>query len=202
MAASPSVNELNIKRLEALIDGVFAIAMTILVLSIEVPENKGNLSGVMLHKAVLDQSSQIIAYVISFLLLALFWTIHHKQFSVLVKTNHTHIWINIFMLIFICLIPYTTSLKGNFPNDWISNLYFNVNVLIISIIFLINWLYATKKNRLTVREYSGPERKRGTIRNVIFVSVAALAVLSSYYFRDNSSYLYLLIPVLKYIQKK
>lgn len=191
--------ELNINRLKTLIDGVFAIAMTILVLAIDIP-NGENLKGIALHKAIIQQSSQIIAYVIGFVLLALFWIINHKQFASFIKTDHKHIWINIFMLIFICLVPYTTSLKGNFPNDWLSNLYFNINMLIISLIFLMNWIYATYHNRLTKPDFSKSQRNIGINRNLIFVIIALTAVATSYYLEDNSAYCYLLVPLLKYTE--
>lgn len=192
-------SELNIDRLKTLIDGVYAIAMTILVLAIDIPEGE-NLKGMALHKAIIEQSSQIFAYVIGFILLALFWTINHKQFASFVKTDHKHIWINIFMLIFICLVPYTTSLKGNFPNDWLSNLYFNINMLIISLIFLLNWLYATYHNRLTKPDFNISQRNIGINRNMIFVIIAMLAVATSYYLKDNSAYCFLLVPLLKYAE--
>lgn len=172
MTAKIKSAALNIDRLETLIDGVFAIAMTILVLAIDIPDNTGKLEGMALHNAIIDQSNQLIAYVIGFILLALFWTINHKQFSSFVRTDHNHIWINIFMLIFICLVPYTTSLKGDFPNDWLSNLYFNINMLIISVLFLINWMYATYHNRLTEEDFSASQRKTGLIRNLIFVVIS------------------------------
>lgn len=200
MTTKQESSGLNINRLETLIDGVFAIAMTILVLAIDIPENSNNLKGIGLHEAILDQSSQIIAYVIGFILLALFWTINHKQFASFIKTDHNHVWINIFMLIFICLVPYTTSLKGNYPNDWLSNLYFNINMLIISSLFLLNWLYATYHNRLTKKDFNKNQRITGRNRNLIFVFIAIIAVATSYFLKDNSAYCYLLVPVLKHLK--
>ena len=194
MSSTQDKQCLKINRLEALIDGVFAIAMTILVLGIEVPRDT-TLSGLNLHKAILNQSGEIVAYIISFLMLALFWTINHKQFNSLVKTDNNHVRINMFILIFICLVPYTASLKGNYPNDWMSNLYFNTNMLIISVMFFINWNYATKNNRLTKADFLPSQRQNGIARNIVFMIVALLASCSSFYLKDNSAYFYLLIPL-------
>ena len=60
-------------RLQALTDGIFAIAMTILVLAIDVPESSPSMTGETLHKAILSQSNQLISYFTSFLLLALLY---------------------------------------------------------------------------------------------------------------------------------
>ena len=107
---------LNLNRLETLTDGIYAIAMTILVLAIDIPSISSDMAGAKLHNAILNQTDQLLAYGMSFILLALFWTINHKQNVFLVSTNGLHVWINIFTLAFICLVPYTTSLKSDFPS--------------------------------------------------------------------------------------
>ncbi len=114
---------LRISRLQTLTDGIFAIAMTILVLAIDIPTISPGMLGSKLHDAILGQMDQLFAYGMSFILLALFWTINHKQSRYIVKTNSTHVWINIFILAFICLVPYTTNLKSEFPTDWMADLY-------------------------------------------------------------------------------
>ena len=193
---------LNLNRLETLTDGIFAIAMTILVLAIDLPETSVSMTGEVLHKAILAQSGQLMAYGTSFLLLALFWTINHKQSGYLAKTNSIHIWINIFMLIFICLVPYTTSLKSDFISDWMANLYFNINMLIIALLYYINWSYASKNNRLTTKNLPAISIRRGKVASLIFIIIGILSCLASFIIPENSSYLYLLIPLLKFIERK
>jgi len=193
---------LTLKRLEALTDGIFAIAMTILVLAIDIPESSTEMTGATLHNAILSQSNQLIAYVTSFLLLALFWTINHRQSGCLIKTNNIHIWINILMLIFICLVPYTTSLKSDFINDWMANLYFNINMLIIALLYFFNWNYATKKQRLTVDKLPASTVKRGKVASILFILIGIVACSASFIIPENSSYVYFLIPVLKILEGK
>ena len=190
-------SEYKLSRLEALTDGVFAIAMTILVLAIDIPEVNSLNKGSHLHNAILAQSNQLLNYLISFLLLAIFWTINHRQFRLLAKTNKQHIWINIFSLIFISLVPYTTSLKSAFPNDWMSNLYFNLNMLFIGIVYLFNWKYVIAHSSLTIRKLSASEIKNGQVRTFIFVLIAIIASGCSFIIPNMSSTIYFLIPVLK-----
>lgn len=193
---------LNLNRLETLTDGIFAIAMTILVLAIDIPENTASMTGEALHKAILSQSNQLISYGTSFLLLALFWTINHKQSGSLNRTNGIHIWINIIMLIFICLVPYTTSLKSDFIFDWMANLYFNVNMLIIALLYYINWSYATKNGRLTIKNLPEINIRKGKIASFIFIIIGILASIASFVIPENSSFIYFLIPLLKFIEGK
>ncbi|NQU34461.1 MAG: DUF1211 domain-containing protein [Bacteroidetes bacterium] len=78
---------LSIQRLETLTDGIFAIAMTILVLAIDIPPVSKGITGAKLHNAILGQSNQRFAYGMSYILLALFWTINHKQNAYLSKST-------------------------------------------------------------------------------------------------------------------
>ncbi len=190
-------SEYKLSRLEALTDGVFAIAMTILVLAIDIPEINSLNEGSRLHNSILAQSNQLLNYLISFLLLAIFWTINHRQFRLLAKTNKQHIWINIFSLIFICLVPYTTSLKSAFPNDWMSNLYFNLNMLFIGFVYMFNWKYVIAHSALLIRKLKPNEIKNGKVRTLIFVLIAAIASICSFIIPNMSSSIYFLIPALK-----
>lgn len=193
---------LSINRLDALTDGIFAIAMTILVLAIDIPPSTANMVGSKLHGAILQQSIQLLAYGLSFILLALFWTINHRQSSCFIKTDNIHIWINIIMLVFICLVPYTTSLKSDFPLDWMTNLYFNVNILIIGVLYLINWDYATKNSRLTYNDIPVDKIITSRHKSIIFVVIAILASISSFIIPAYSSFIYFLIPVMKFASRK
>ena len=101
-------------RLETLTDGVFAIAMTLLVLNLRFPVTKAGLTERELEQIVFGQSNVFFNYFLSFILLALFWMLHHQQFHFFRKTDRSHIWINIFILMFVALLPFSASLVGPF----------------------------------------------------------------------------------------
>jgi uncharacterized membrane protein len=71
--------EMTLNRIQALTDGIFAIAMTLLVLGIDLPEKDLSLSGIPLHKYLLNQLDQFYIYAMSFFIMAVFWIIGHKQ---------------------------------------------------------------------------------------------------------------------------
>ncbi len=189
-------NQFKTNRIEALTDGVFAIAMTIMVLTIDIPEKDLGLSGSALHKALINQLDQVLSYIVSFLLLAVLWIIHHKQYGYIRATNQTHIWINILILIFICLVPYTTNLTSDFPNDWMTHLFFHTNMLFVALLYFLNWSYAMRKKELAAEE-TGPEVIARGKRNILsFVSVSILAIGLSFIWPSWSSLAYLLLFVL------
>lgn len=185
-----------LNRTHALTDGVFAIAMTLLVLGIDLPEKTGNLSGDKLHQELLGQINQVYGYLISFVLLGLFWLIHNRQFSKITSTDTTHQWINIGILIFICLVPYTSSLQNDFPEDWMTNLYFHLNLFLIALLYLLNFLYAIKTRKHTSEKYKDEESRRGEKNIYIFLAVSLIAIILGFFIPEYSSMAYILIPIL------
>lgn len=85
-------------RLEALADGIFAIAMTLLVLNLALPESGKGLAE--LRSLLLGQLDKFFSYAVSFILLAILWVRHHEQFHYIKRTDGRHLWINVF---FLCL---------------------------------------------------------------------------------------------------
>jgi uncharacterized membrane protein len=110
-------------RIASLSDGIFAIAMTILVLNITIPD-KELVANIGLLAALVEQLQEFYTYFISFFLLSIFWRIQIKQMSVIEKTNSTSIWLNIQMLMFICLIPFSASLMSTYESRPSINNYF------------------------------------------------------------------------------
>jgi hypothetical protein len=83
-------NELGMTthRIEALTDGIFAIAMTLLVLNLALPETGNGLTQtVELHKLLIGQTPKFFSYALSFLLLAIYWVLHHRQFHFIKRTE-------------------------------------------------------------------------------------------------------------------
>lgn len=191
-----SKSRFSTNRIQALTDGIFAIAMTLLVLSIDLPDKDLSLKGAELHRTLLGQINQLYTYVISFVLLAVFWTIHHVHYKYIRETNRLHLWINIFMLIFICLVPYTSTLTSDFPGDWMTNLFFNLNMFFIAFFYFLNWEYATKKKRLVDDEMSDERIKQGRLNLLKFVSISLIAICLSFIIPSYASLAYLLLFIL------
>jgi uncharacterized membrane protein len=95
-------------RLEAFSDGVFAIAITVLIFNIKTPENTDHLLA-----SLLALWPSYLAYVISFLLIGLLWANHHVMFEHIVKTDRTQMFVNTLLLMDVAFIPFTASVLAS-----------------------------------------------------------------------------------------
>src|SRR4051812_46095195 len=150
---------LSINRIEALADGVFAVAMTLLVFNVQFPDVKMWHGATSIWDVVRDifvnngQGPILIAYLMSFVLLGVYWVGHHAQFQYIRRTDRNLLWINIFFLLLISFVPFTTHLVGsyNWPNDIVSQavvIIYGVHLMLIGGVIYLNWWYATYNNRL------------------------------------------------------
>jgi len=110
--SADSERYLPTKRLETLVDGIFAIAMTLLVLGLAVPHINGPLSNMVVQNSFYSLLPNLFSFVLSFILLALFWNIHHRIFTQIKFINSTLLWINVVWLLFIVLVPFSASAIG------------------------------------------------------------------------------------------
>jgi len=188
--------EIPLNRIEALTDGIFAIAMTLLVLGIDLPEKNQSLSGLALHEVLLKQINQFLTFVLSFIILASFWIMGHQQNVHFKRTDKLHLWINILILLFVCLVPYSSSLVNDFSSDWMANLFFNSNMFTVALLYRVNWIYAIKNNRLVDKDADSSEFITGSRISMAFLIISVLAVVLSVIIPYYSSLPYLLLIVI------
>src|SRR2546426_3218005 len=139
-SARVNVRGLPKNRLETLVDGVFAIAMTILVLELRAPDTLGP-GG--LAQSLFDLRSRFAAFVISFIVLGVYWFAHHQVFHFLLRVNRTLVWLNILFLMGAGLVRFAASVMGAHTDDPIAlSLYGAVLGLLAALGYLI-WWYMT-----------------------------------------------------------
>lgn len=132
-------------RLQALADGVFAIAMTLLVFDLGVPvatEGRG------LGRTLRDMWPEFLGYLLSFLVLGVFWLIHHMLFDSIKRYDTTLVWLNIVFLMFAAFIPFSTSLFGEYGATSITAIVYGLNMLVVFDLGWAIWFYATDRHRL------------------------------------------------------
>jgi uncharacterized membrane protein len=115
----------ELDRVGGFSDGVFAVAITLLVLNIEVPDLS---EGEKLTTALDDLVPDVTAYFIAFAVIGLFWFGHHKAWSRLRATSPRLVWSNLLLLSLIALMPFTTALMGSYGAQSISVVIFAANV--------------------------------------------------------------------------
>ena len=188
--------ELKTNRSEGLTDGIFAISMTILVLSFE-----GVLHNpiVMSEKEFLDKIIRLLPdllhYIESFILLGVFWFLHHQQFHYIKRTDAVLVFINILGLMFVGLVPFTTVMVSDYGQLLPAALLFEINLLLAGIMFFIHWMYATKNNHLVEKHLDRAVVKYYMARNLIIPIVSLCAIGVSFLNPLNSIILLLVVPV-------
>ena len=102
------------QRIEAFSDGVFAIAITLLIIEIGVPHVTGDES---LSSALGDLWPSYGAYVLSFIMIGIYWANHHSFFRLFVRTDHYFLILNVFFLMAIAFLPFPTAVLGEYLDD-------------------------------------------------------------------------------------
>jgi uncharacterized membrane protein len=134
-------------RLEALTDGIFATVMTVLVLSLSIPSI---LSPGALGPYINGLGPIVLSYILSFLILGVFWVRHHALFHFLTRVDSTFIWLNISFLLTIGFIPFSTELLGRFPLDEVSTVIYGVNLIATALTMQLLWFYSTRRELVAV----------------------------------------------------
>jgi uncharacterized membrane protein len=141
---SGGVNKLTLERLNALTDGVIAIAITILVLGIEIPEDH-LFSEQGLIKFLHRIGHDIIIYGISFWLIAAYWVQHHAMFHYFRYCNRTIAWLNAVFLFFLTLIPFLAKLKSIYKDEPKVVLLLGLGYIAVSLSLVSIWRYGVSQ---------------------------------------------------------
>ena len=126
-------------RLEALTDGVFAIVMTLLVLELSVPVIAEGSVHTELGKQLLDMWPKFLSYVVTFFMLGVMWFHHHRQFSQIKQSDSILVWANIVYLMFVAILPFSTSLIGEYIEERLPVFIYGGNFIACWICRYIIW---------------------------------------------------------------
>jgi uncharacterized membrane protein len=129
----------NLGRLEALSDGVFAVAMTLLMLDLKTPLAAAVHSEADLWTALLALSPRLLTYLMSFVTLGIFWLGQQAQLNLLDKSNRDVVWLHIGFLASVCLIPFSTALLAEFLEYRAALLVYWANIFLLGVLLLAAW---------------------------------------------------------------
>jgi TMEM175 potassium channel family protein len=182
-------------RLETMIDGIFAIAMTLLVLGINPPKPAESQAQAMLPGMVFDLFPEVFIFIVAFLILASFWLNHHRHFHFVRLVDSRLLWINIFLLISIVFIPFSTDVAGDYPEVQIAVLLFHINILIVGLFFAYQVSYISRSMHLCDPETDRNFLQSHYLQSMLIPGVAFVAVIVSFVNPSVSLMVYLVIPV-------
>ena len=187
-------------RLEAFSDGVFAIAITLLVLDLHVPEvGSGSLADALGHQWPAD-----VSYIVSFVTIGIIWVNHHNLMRHIRHTDRGLLFLNVFLLMTVAVLPYPTALVSRYartPNATTAALAYGVTMVTMALLFNALWHYSIRGGLLVAgadsREISGITRSylpgpflylTGTLTALVDAdaSLVIYAVIAAFYVASSS----------------
>jgi uncharacterized membrane protein len=155
----------SLERIGALSDGLFAIAMTLIVLEIQIPAPVGITSEGDLWKQLIPLGPRLLTYLLSFLTLGIFWNGQQTQLTYLSRGNRDLAWLSLLFLAIVALFPFTTSLLAEFITFRLALALYWLDILLCGLALLAIWTYAERAG--LVREDVGPEVGHAIRRRIL-----------------------------------
>lgn len=159
-------------RLLALSDGIFAFAMTLLVLQIDVPDS-AVVTADKLPAYVRDQGPHALSYAISFVVIATYWRVHHRLFRLIRGHDQGLISLNILCLFLVSFLPFPTDLVGEYSASRFAVIFYSVSMIVTSLTFSGLWYYASHDRRL-IHEHVSAHKVRYQLLHGLSVPIVFL----------------------------
>jgi TMEM175 potassium channel family protein len=183
-------------RVEALADGVFAIAMTLLAFNLQPPNAPAIHDSAGLRAALLAMLPHFRTYVISFLVIGIYWISHHFQFQYVRRADRTLLWINLFFLMFVAVLPFSTAVLGRYERYQTAIVLYSSNLLLVGLTNAVHWAYVTSRRRLVAPDLPSEVVRITMTRILLAPTVALLCIGISYIDVAWAVYFYYAILIL------
>ncbi|MGH2587258.1 MAG: TMEM175 family protein [Dehalococcoidia bacterium] len=168
-------------RVIGLSDGVFAFAMTLMVLQFDVPSPDRVAATDVAHE-VLKQWPSFMAYAISFFMVANYWIVHHRIFRDIKSHDATLLWLNILCLFTISFLPFPTDVMGEYSESAFATSFYAVSMAATSLILTLIVWYASRDRRLTRKEITPRQLQYNLLRgfgvSAVFLLSIGIALVS------------------------
>jgi len=196
LSAGPRGDLPSVDRLLALSDGVVAIAITLLVLQLNVPSpakladpNSASELAVQLGHG----ADRLVSYVISFYVIAQFWLVHHRVFSRITGQQEGLAWWNFAFLFTVTIVPFTSDLLGEFSANPLAVDIFAVNLLLAVVATQLTVIYGRRRDLVTAE--TAQETRAAQYRVAASVLVIALSIGIAWVNPNAAKYFWLLLAV-------
>ena len=159
----------SLERICALSDGLFAIAMTLIVLEIKVPAHSAIHSDADLWQALTELTPRFVTYLLSFLTLGIFWTGQQTQLNFFRRADRDLAWIHFAFLAVVSILPFTTTLLSDFIGLKLALVLYWLNILVLGLILYASWTYAERAGLIKA---DAPDGLSAAIKRRILIAQA------------------------------
>ncbi len=174
----------NAERLAALSDGVFAVAMTLLVLDLRAPTAESIHSEGDLWRALVLLAPRLLMYMMSFMTLGIFWVGQQTQLNHLVRSSRSHTWIHLGFLFLVTLTPFSTSLLAEHTDYRLALVVYWLNILLLGTTLYWSWVCAIGSELVKADippQVSDAIKRRILIAQSLYAVGAALCFFNTYW---------------------
>ncbi|OEZ61309.1 TMEM175 family protein [Duganella sp. HH105] len=188
--------QLSKHRIEALIDGIFAVAMTLLVIELRLPEHGHLDSEAALRGALFGLLPNLISWLVSFFVLAIFWIANHRLYSYVRHADQGLLWMTILGLASAALLPFASAVNGQYASITGQALYSGVMIwLSVSTLLLARYIY--RHPGLCAHAMSLGAYRATVARSCGVMLIAALAVAISYAAPGKANCVFVLMSLMR-----
>ena len=173
----------SLERLAALSDGIFAVAMTLLVLDLHVPASEVIHSQGQLWHTLAEALPQLVSYILSFMTLGIFWNGQQAQLDSFSRSDRHLSWIHLLFLFAVTLMPFSTRLLAGFIAYRSVLIAYWANILLLGAVLFLSWRYATRagllQEEITHQKQCAVER-RIVVAQCLYALGACLCFFNTY----------------------
>jgi len=144
----------NPSRLIAFSDGIFAIAVTLLAFNLKILDIDPEKVHEQLPVQIKAMTPHFFTYVVSFRLVGVYWTIHHRMLDRIAHVDSTFIWLTIAYLLMISFMSFPAGLISTYPHERVIEVFYLGSAAAVSVLSMTMWRYASHKLRLLNKEVS------------------------------------------------
>jgi uncharacterized membrane protein len=176
-------------------DAVFAIAITLLVLDIHVPEIPERLVDEQLPGRLLALWPKYLSYVLSFVVILMYWMAHHITFRAIKRYDRTLIWLNSLFLMCIAFLPFPTSLLGEYGDNQLAVAIYAASVAVARLLLTAVWWYASSGHRLIDESFPESTIRIYLVRGLAVALAFVISIGISFFSVSAAMYFWILLVV-------
>ena len=184
MASYNQIAGQSVERLAALSDGIFAVAMTLLVLDLRAPVSTAIHNEHDLWEALVELAPRLVMYMMSFMTLGIFWVGQQTQLNHLTRSDRGLSWIHLVFLFAVTMMPFSTNLLSEFVHLRIALLVYWLNILLAGAALYFSWVCALGKGLVQADlppEVPAAIERRIVVAQSLYAFGAALCIIGTYW---------------------